>query len=180
MNLIVKDLIDKMNAILIEAEKVRLSAVRKLNILDSPTEPVFDSIAKLASEVCDMPIALISILDENRQWFKANIGLPEIKETDRASAFCSYTILSDELLMVPDTIEDERFIHNILVTKSPKIRFYAGAPIRMPSGQNIGSLCVIDVKPNYLNHSQRNTLIGLAKLISDLLVTRNEHPNISN
>lgn len=163
-----------MIATLFKAEQARLAAIRSLKILDTPTEPIFDLITMQASNICKMPIALMTIIDDDRQWFKANVGLRQLKETDRTTAFCNFTILSYELLMIPDASLDERFIDNILVTNSPKIRFYAGAPIMLDSGEKIGTLCVLDVKPNSINTIQRNTLIGLASIISNLLDTRRE------
>ena len=168
----VKNLVDDMNASTYEAEQLRLSVIRKLKIIDSPFETVFDSIAKLASEVCGMPISLITIVDENKQWLKANVGLPGFKETDRTSSFCNVTILSDEIFEVTDATKDKRFVNNILVSNGPKIRFYAGVPISLPLGEKIGALCVIDVKPNSLNKHQRNVLNGLAKIVSNILVAR--------
>lgn len=168
----VKNLVDDMNASTYEAEQLRLSVIRKLKIIDSPFETVFDSIAKLAGEICNMPISLITIIDENKLWFKANVGLPGFKENDRTNSFCNVTILSDEIFEVQDATKDKRFVNNILVSNGPKIRFYAGVPISLPLGEKIGALCVIDVKPNSLNEHQRNVLNGLAKIVSTILVAR--------
>ena len=153
-------------------EQNRLNALLKLKVLDSPFETIFDTITRIASDVCGTPIALISLVDDKRQWFKANVGLEGVTETPRSISFCTHTIQSDSLLEVPDATQDERFWDNPLVTGNPDIRFYCGAPIKMPMGENIGSLCVIDTKPNYLNEHQRKTVEGLAKLVSQLLVLR--------
>lgn len=153
-------------------EQHRLNALLQLKVLDSPFETVFDSVTRMASDICETPIALISLLDDKRQWFKSNVGLEEITETPRESSFCRYTIAQDEILEIPDATQDERFWENPLVLGHPEIRFYCGVPIKLPMGENIGSLCVIDNKPNYLNATQRKTMQGLAKLVAQLLVLR--------
>ncbi|MES2579096.1 MAG: GAF domain-containing protein [Pseudomonadota bacterium] len=153
-------------------EQHRLNALLKLKVLDSPFETIFDTVTRIASDVCGTPIALISLLDDKRQWFKANVGLECVTETPRDISFCAHTIENDDLLEIQDASQDERFWDNPLVTGNPNIRFYCGAPIKLPMGENIGSLCVIDIKPNYLNEHQRKTIEGLAKLVSQLLVLR--------
>ena len=153
-------------------EQNRLNALLKLKVLDSPFETIFDTVTRIASDVCGTPIALISLVDDKRQWFKANVGLECVTETLREISFCTHTIENDGLFEVPDATQDERFWDNPLVTGNPDIRFYCGAPIKLPMGENIGSLCVIDTKPNYLNEHQRKTVEGLAKLVSQLLVLR--------
>lgn len=153
-------------------EKQRLAALLNLKILDTPFETVFDRITKVASEVCGTPIALISLIDEKRQWFKANVGLDGICETPRGISFCTYTIDADDILEVPDATQDERFCENPLVTSEPAIKFYCGAVIKMPMGENIGSLCVIDTEVRYMSETQRIALRGLATIIADLLVAR--------
>lgn len=153
-------------------EQHRLNALLKLKVLDSPFETIFDTVTRIASDVCGTPIALISLLDDKRQWFKANVGLECVTETPRDISFCAHTIEIDDLLEIQDASQDERFWDNPLVTGNPNIRFYCGAPIKLPMGENIGSLCVIDIKPNYLNEHQRKTIEGLAKLVSQLLVLR--------
>ena len=153
-------------------EIARLQALRKLKILDSPYETLFDCITRAASEICKTPIALISFVDEDRQWFKAKVGIDGITETPRELAFCADTILSAEVLEVLDTLEDERYKDNPLVLGYPHIRFYAGAPISLPLGERIGSLCVIDTKPGELNQYQKAALEGLAKVISQALLIR--------
>lgn len=154
------------------SEQERLSALIKLRVLDSPFETVFDTITRVAAEICGTPIALISLVDEKRQWFKANIGMDGVCETPREISFCAHTIQTDDLLEISDATQDERFWDNPLVTGNPEIKFYSGAPLKMPMGENIGSLCVLDTKVNYLNETQRIALKGLAKIIADLLVAR--------
>lgn len=153
-------------------ERERLMALRQLKVLDSPYETLFDEITKVASDICGTPIALISLIDDNRQWFKANTGLPGVYETPREDAFCSHTIMSDQLMEVKDATIDQRFANNKLVLNSPFIRYYAGAPITLPLGENIGSLCVIGEKAGALNSTQKTLLTGLAKVVAEALVAR--------
>jgi GAF domain-containing protein len=125
-------------------ESPRITRLRELMVLDSAPEPLFDSIVQLASEVCGAPIALVSLVDAERQWFKANVGLPGVNETPRDVAFCAHAIEDDALFEVPDAARDPRFRANPLVIGAPDIRFYAGAPLVLPGGERIGTLCVID------------------------------------
>jgi signal transduction histidine kinase len=143
-------------------EPDRLAALHGLDVLDSGPEEEFDALIKVASLVCDVPIALISLVDAERQWFKANIGLPGVSETPRDIAFCAHTILDSTLFEVPDTLRDERFSDNPLVTGAPDIRFYAGAPITLVDGHRIGTLCVIDREPRRLTPKQREVVNNLA------------------
>jgi PAS domain S-box-containing protein len=147
-------------------EARRLEALRDLCILDSPPDDEFDELARAASLVCDTSIALVSLVASDRQWLKANIGLPGVCETPRDVAFCAHTILGDELLEVPDATQDQRFAENTLVTGAPHIRFYAGAPLRLPDGSRVGSLCVIDREPRQLDEKQRQILRSLARVAS--------------
>jgi GAF domain-containing protein len=153
-------------------EERRLNALLKLKVLDSPFETIFDTITRMASDVCGTPIALISLVDDKRQWFKSNVGLEGVVETPRDISFCQYTIENEGLLEIQDATQDDRFWDNPLVSGHPDIRFYCGAPIKLPLGENIGSICVIDKKPNQLNEYQRKTMEGLAKVVSQLLVLR--------
>jgi GAF domain-containing protein len=154
------------------SEPDRISALRKLLILDSPYEAVFDAIALLASQVCSMPIALISLVDTERQWFKAQVGLEGIRETSRELAFCSHTIRENNVMEIKDATKDSRFVDNPLVTGNPNIVFYAGAPITLPLGEKIGSVCVIDTKPNALTDMQKQVLTGLANITTKALLAR--------
>lgn len=142
----------------------RLSSLHRLGILDTPAEPTYDDLAHLAAIVCDAPIALISLVDEDRQWFKARIGLT-VEETSRSVSFCSRAIAENELFVVRDTHEDERFRKNPLVTGDPHIRFYAGMPVAGPAGLPIGTLCVIDREPRELTRKQELTLRVLARQV---------------
>lgn len=159
-------------------EVARLQALRKLKILDSPYETLFDHITRATGEICKTPIALISFVDEDRQWFKAKVGIDGINETPRELAFCADTILTPDVLEIPDTHHDDRYKDNPLVTGYPHIRFYAGAPIALPLGERIGSLCVIDTKPNALNEYQKAALQGLAKVISHALLIRDTNSRV--
>ena len=132
----------------------------KLMIVDASFETVFDSITKVASEICGTPIALISLIDDKRQWFIANVGLDSYHETNREVSFCTHTVQDDVLLEVPDATQDDRFMDNPLVTGNPEIRFYCDVPIKLPLGEIIGSLCVIDTVTRYLNETQRIALRG--------------------
>jgi diguanylate cyclase (GGDEF)-like protein/PAS domain S-box-containing protein len=153
-------------------EVARLRALAGLDILDSGPEPEFDALVKAAALVCGVPISLVSLVDENRQWFKANIGLPGLTETPRDVAFCAHAIHADDLFEVPDAAADERFADNPLVTGQPDIRFYAGAPIRLSDGMRVGTLCVIDRQPRVLTHAQREILLHLSVAAARTLETR--------
>lgn len=153
-------------------EKARLEQLKNLMVLDTPPEALFDEIVKLASEVCGTPVALMSLVDENRQWIKANIGLKDVKETHRNVAFCAYAILQDSIMEVQDAALDNRFASNPLVTGKPNIRFYAGAPLKTSGGENIGTLCVINFKPQTLTLYQKGILVGLADIIMEALTLR--------
>jgi len=142
-------------------EHERLAALRSYFLLDSEPEAEFDGIVKLASYICQTPIAAISLVDTNRQWFKAITGL-DAKETSRDVAFCAHTILQNEALVVPNALNDERFCDNPLVSSSPEIRFYAGISLISPEGQHLGTLCVIDRVPRELSSEQLDSLKILA------------------
>jgi diguanylate cyclase (GGDEF)-like protein/PAS domain S-box-containing protein len=153
-------------------EDARLQKLRSLQILDSGPEPIFDALVRMAASVCDAPMACISMVDAHRQWFKANIGLPEVTESARDQAFCAHAILSPGLMEVPDTTQDPRFTANPLVTEAPHIRFYAGAPIAMADGENMGTVCVMDRQPRVLTDVQRATLADLALVAAKALGMR--------
>ncbi len=155
-------------------EPNRLAALRRLLVLDSGPEPIFDSIARMAAEVCGTPIALMSLIDQERQWFKANVGLHGVTETPREIAFCAHAILRDSVFEVPDATQDPRFVDNPLVTASPDIRFYAGAPLVLSGGERVGTLCVIDRQMRKLTGTQLQMLDALAVVASDALVMRRD------
>lgn len=153
----------------------RLEALRALMVLDTPAEPLLDSIARMAAEVCDVPIALISLVDAERQWFKAAVGLPGVNETPRDIAFCAHAILTDGVMEVPDATQDARFAHNPLVTDAPDIRFYAGAPLMAGAdGDRVGTLCVLDRKARQLTAQQLATLRSLSQMVSQALDMRRD------
>ena len=140
-----------------------LEALRALNVLDSAPEAQFDALVQTASLVCGTPIALISLIDADRQWFKANVGLEGVTQTDRDVAFCSHAVLGESLFEVPDAALDPRFSDNPLVVGAPGIRFYAGVPLHLEDGSNVGTLCVIDRQPRLLTTQQREILCHLAE-----------------
>lgn len=138
-------------------DTARLNALRLYGILDTAVEKAFDDLTQLASAICDVPISLLSLVDEHRQWFKSRTGL-DISETPKEHAFCAHAILQDEIMVVPDTTLDSRFAQNPLVAGAPKIRFYAGAPLKVAGDVKIGTLCVIDTKPRSLTDAQMRAL----------------------
>jgi len=147
-------------------EEERLKALHDLELLDTEPEEEFDELVRRAAEATGAPIAVITLVDEARQWFKARVNL-ELESTDRDLAFCAHAILTpDDLTVVPDTREDQRFNDNLLVTEDPNIRFYAGAPIFTPDGYPIGTLCVIDAAPRGLSEEQADALRDLAREVS--------------
>ena len=155
-------------------ESRRLARLRELMVLGTAPEPLFDNIARLASEVCATPVALVSLVDAERQWFKANIGLPGVAQTPREMSICRYTIASDDLLEIPDTTRDPRFADNPLLRGPVDLRYYAGAPLVLEGGERVGALCVIDHEPRRLDDAQARMLRGLAGLVSDALALRRD------
>lgn len=149
-------------------EQQRLDALRQLDILDTPPEDRFDRITRIAKAHFNVPVVLISIIDETRQWFKSSLGL-NATETPRDISFCGHAILGNEILNIPDALDDPRFFDNPLVTGSPCIRFYAGAPLTTPSGHKIGTLCLIDFTPRHLSHEDLQVLRDLANCVEDQL-----------
>jgi GAF domain-containing protein len=149
-------------------DMLRLRALRDLNLLDTPPEERFDRIVRFAAQELEMPIALVSLVDENRQWFKARLGL-EASETPRDISFCGHAIAKSDLFLVEDASLDERFADNPLVTGAPHIRFYAGAPLTAASGSRIGTLCVLDTRPRTLSSIELATLDVLRDLINEAL-----------
>lgn len=148
-----------------ENEQERIAALYEYNILDSISEKDYDDITRIAADICNMPISLISIIDHDRQWFKSRIGI-ESPELHRDVAFCSHAILNpQEMFIINDVMKDERFIDNPLVTGAPHIGFYAGVPLLSDSGYPLGTLCVIDKKANDISREQKETLKALARQV---------------
>jgi GAF domain-containing protein len=152
-------------------EARRLKVLWQYDVLDTVPEEVFDDLTELAAHICEAPIALISLVDEDRQWFKSRIGIT-VSETSRDISFCAHAIMSDGLFIVPDATEDKRFKNNPLVTGPPKIRFYAGAPLITPDGHALGTLCVLDSKPRTLRSEQAQALRVLAHHVVSQLELR--------
>ncbi|QGZ38541.1 GAF domain-containing protein [Pseudoduganella flava] len=153
-------------------EAARLAALYALLMLDSPPEERFDRIVEFAAREFDVPISLITLLDDDRQWFKAAIGMGGTCQSSRDISFCGHTILKNEIMVIPDAHADPRFADNPLVTGAPHIRFYAGAPLVLPSGYAVGSLCVIDTAPRTLAGVQLAILSTLRHLAVKELTTR--------
>ncbi|QDF68681.1 sensor domain-containing diguanylate cyclase (plasmid) [Shewanella sp. SNU WT4] len=145
-------------------EKIRLKQLHDLSILDTPPEERFDCVTRMAKRLFDVPIALVSFVDENRQWFKSKLGL-DVNETERRISFCSHAILKEDTFIVKDTMKDDRFINNPLVVGEPYIRFYAGQPLRTLSGQILGTVCIIDIVPRDFNSEDIAMLVNLADMI---------------
>ncbi|UMR29986.1 GAF domain-containing protein [Massilia sp. MB5] len=151
-------------------EAERLSALLALLILDTPPEERFDKIVAFAAEEFDVPIALISLVDTDRQWFKAAIGLGATCETGRDISFCGHAIMRGDIMVVPNALEDARFHDNPLVSGPPHIRFYAGAPLILPSGYALGTLCIIDTRPRTLDGIELAILSTLRSLAVQELI----------
>ena len=152
-------------------EAARLEALRQYRVLDSAPEDSYDAITELASFICESPIALVSLVDADRQWFKSKVGFAAT-ETHRDFSFCAHVIVKGSLLVVEDATADARFADNPLVTGDPRIRFYAGAPLITPEGHGLGALCVIDRKPQKLSAERASALGKLAALVVSQLELR--------
>jgi two-component sensor histidine kinase len=152
-------------------ESDRLATLRTYNVLDTPPEPAFDGLVGLAAQVCDTPMAAINLLDDRRQWFKAEVGLG-FQETALEVAICAKAILQPGLFIVPDATKDPCFASNPLVTGRPHIRFYAGALLETPAGLPLGTLCVLDHRPRKLNQQQQSALTTLAAQVMSQLELR--------
>jgi len=158
-------------------EAERLKVLAACAILDSPPEQSYDDLTQLAAYVCGTPMALVSLIDANRQWFKSRIGVRP-SQTGREISFCAYTILRPEPLIVADTLRDPRFLGSSLVIGEPFIRFYAGVPLRTREGYALGTLCVLDQKPRQLEPEQLDQLKALARLAAFLLELRRAVPRL--
>jgi GAF domain-containing protein len=160
-----------MTASIPPSEKKRLKVLWQYEVLDTVPEEVFDDLTELAARICEAPIALISLVDEKRQWFKSKVGT-SVNETSRDFSFCAHAINQTELFIVPDATLDTRFAANPLVTSDPKIRFYAGAPLITPDGYALGTLCVIDKVSRNLRPEQQQALRILARHVVSQLELR--------
>lgn len=153
-----------------ENEAARIATLHSLNILDTPRDDRFDRYTRMAARIFDMPIALISLVDESRQWFKSVEGF-EVSETPREVSFCGHAILGDEVFEVRNTRQDPRFRDNPLVLEQPHIRYYAGAPLHTPNGHKIGTLCIVDRVPRQLRDEDKAMLKDLADMVVDEMVS---------
>ena len=147
-------------------EETRLATLSGLNILDTPPEERFDRLARLVQRIFEVPIALVTLVDSNRQWFKSCRGI-NITETPRSISFCGHAILGDEVFVIPDAALDPRFADNPLVTGAPHIRFYAGQPIKAHNGSCLGTLAIIDIKPRLPSQADLDHLRDLAALVEN-------------
>ena len=170
-------------------EEARLAALRRYRILDTPPEQRFDDLALLASQICGTPMALITLVDADRQWFKSRVGI-SAQETPRAVSFCAHAMYHPEVFLIPDTLLDERFRDNPMVTGEPHVRFYAGAPLVSRDGQPLGTICVADSRPRTLSADelealealcrQAQTQLELRRLVDDLRTTLDEVNKLSS
>lgn len=162
-----------------ENDQDRIAALRALSILDTPAEDRFDSITRLATKLFNVPIAYISLVDENRQWFKSKCGI-STTQTGRDISFCGHVVAEGKLLYIPDATVDDRFRDNPLVTDEPHIRFYVGCPLTGPEGHNVGTLCIVDQKPRELDGEQFDVLKELTDMAQvqlnmlDVIVLQND------
>ena len=160
-----------MTAPILQNETKRLKVLWQYEVLDTVPEEVFDELTELAARICEAPIALISLVDEKRQWFKSKVGIA-LGETSRDLSFCAHAINQPDLFIVSDATQDPRFAQNPFVTAEPKIRFYAGAPLITPDGYALGTLCVIDKVPRQLRLDQQQALRILARHVVSQLELR--------
>ncbi len=166
------------SAALPQDEARRLEALQRYDILDSISEQTYDDLLAIAAGICGTSMGAVTLVDAQRQWFKANKGLP-VDETPRDIAFCAHAILTpDELFVVPDALADVRFFDNPLVTGHPNIRFYAGAPLVLQGGEAVGTLCVIDDSPHDITPFQKRALEGLSRQLVALLELRMAHKEL--
>jgi len=160
-------------------EHERLKSLHSYNILDTESEEDFNDIVELASDICGTPISLISLIDKDRQWFKARKGM-SVQETSREVAFCNYAIKENKLFEIEDATKDERFANNPLVVGDPNIRYYAGFPLTTEEGYKLGTLCVLHKKPHQLNASQKKALQTLSKRVVNELELRRKISELNN
>jgi two-component sensor histidine kinase len=153
-----------MKASLHPRQEARLAALRGYNILDTPREADFDEIVALASQICEAPISVVNLVDAERQWFKAEVGLG-VRETPIETSICAHAILEEAFVEIPDTLQDQRMRGNALCDGEPGLRFYAGAQLQTPDGLPLGTLCVLDYKPRTLTPLQRNAIIVLGRQV---------------
>ncbi|HAN45958.1 MAG TPA: GGDEF domain-containing protein [Cyanobacteria bacterium UBA8156] len=163
---------------------IRVATLRSLGVLDTPPEERFDRLTRMARRLFGVPIALVSLVDENRQWFKSRVGL-DMDEASRDTSFCGHAILGSDVFIIPNAVEDERFADNPVVVNEPHIRFYAGCPLRAPNGQKLGTLCIIDRQPRNFEKEDLEALVDLASMVeqefsSFRLASMDELTNISN
>jgi len=161
-------------AALHSAETQRIAALRSYQILDTPREEEFDDIVRVVSAICETPISVINLIDQGRQWFKAEIGLG-VRETPLSASICAHAILQPGLLVVPDTLVDRRFADNPLVTGVPHLRFYAGALLQTSDGLPLGTICILDYKPRHLSDNQKDLLRLMASQIMKLFELRRQN-----
>ena len=160
-----------MSAPIPKNEVKRLKVLWQYDVLDTVPEEVFDDLTDLAADICEAPIALISLVDEDRQWFKSKVGV-SLRETARDISFCAHAIMNQGILIVPDATKDPRFKNNPMVVGPHRIRFYAGAPLITPDGYALGTLCVLDRKPRQLRPEQKQALLVLAHHVVSQLELR--------
>jgi diguanylate cyclase (GGDEF)-like protein len=153
-------------------EEERLQAVRSLGLIDTDPEERFDRFTRLAKRAFNVPVAIVSLIEAERQWFKSVKGL-EVTEIERNISFCNHTILNDEILIINDTMADEQFKDNPLVVNDPHIRFYAGAPIRNAGGYAVGTFCILDTKPKDFDSGDHELLQDLASMVEDEFIVQN-------
>jgi hypothetical protein len=153
-------------------EAERLELLRNYQILDTPPERAFDDLVRLAAYICGTPVSLVSLIDAERQWFKAKLGFDGIDSTSRDMAFCQYAMLAEDVFEVEDTTKDPLFKNNPLVTEDTNIRFYAGAPLITPEGLPLGTICALDTVPRRLSEEQRNAMRILAREVVSHLELR--------
>lgn len=152
-----------MSAPITSMEAARVAALNRYAILDSEPEQSFDDLVTLAAHICKVPMAMLSLVDDHRQWFKSKLGV-QVEETPRESSICAHAIQQPDLFVVPDTLQDPRFRDNPLVTGEPHVRFYAGAPLINEDNFALGTLCVVDREPRELDPDQKDALNALGRL----------------